>query len=184
MDVIGSIKGQPTPSDQVVLPGADLVNPDLVNLGDSLGADQYSYLFDGHAQTLDHVLVNTAAFDRFSRIAYARSNTDFPESFRNDATRPERLSDHDAVVAYFRLPGAPIVTLNGPATMNVELGTTFTDPGATASDEELGPLPVTVSGSVDPNVAGTYTLSYSATNGYRTTTITRTVIVADTTAWC
>jgi len=32
-------------------------------------------------------------------IAYARSNADFPESLRADATRPERVSDHDAIVA-------------------------------------------------------------------------------------
>lgn len=37
-------------------------------------------------------------------IAYARSNADFPESFRNDANRPERLSDHDMPVAYFTFP--------------------------------------------------------------------------------
>ncbi|HVL66903.1 MAG TPA: lamin tail domain-containing protein [Vicinamibacterales bacterium] len=180
--LVGTIKGQPAPADQVVLTGGDLVNPDLVSLGDGLGADQYSYLFDGNAQTIDHVLVNPPAHSRFSRIAYARVNTDFPESLRADGTRPERLSDHDPVVAYFRLPGTPSLTLNGPHTMTVEAGSTFVDQGAVASDDELGPLAVTVSGSVDTTVPGTNTLTYSATNGYRTTTTTRTVIVVDTTA--
>jgi hypothetical protein len=33
---------------------------------------------------------------------YGRNGADFPESYRNDATRPERVSDHDMPVAYFR----------------------------------------------------------------------------------
>jgi hypothetical protein len=28
-------------------------------------------------------------------------NADFPEIYRNDATRVERFSDHDAAIAYF-----------------------------------------------------------------------------------
>ena len=182
VDMIGTIKGQPTPADQVAAPSGDLVNPDLTNLGDSLAADQYSYVFDGNAQTIDHVLVNEAARRRFSRMAYARSNADFPESLRSDPTRPERLSDHDMPVAYFVLPGVPVITLNGPATMTVEVMSGFVDPGATATDEELGAVPVTVTGFVDARTVGTYVLTYSATNGFRTATVSRTVHVVDTTA--
>jgi hypothetical protein len=126
--VIGTIRGQPTSADQVALASADLVHPDLTNLGDSLNpGDRYSFVFDGNAQTLDHVLVNLRALARFTRLAYPRSNADFPESLRGDDTRPERLSDHDAVVAYFSFPGAPIVTLTGPTPMNVEAFTSFDD---------------------------------------------------------
>jgi len=32
-------------------------------------------------------------------------DTDFPEVYRNDPNRPERLSDHDPLVAYFSLAG-------------------------------------------------------------------------------
>jgi predicted extracellular nuclease len=182
VDVMGTIKGQPTPADQVALASADLVNPDLISLADSLGpSGQYSFVFDGNAQALDHALVNSSAFKRFSRIAYARSNTDFPESLRGDPTRPERLSDHDAIVAYFTFPGAPVVTLNGASPLPVEAFTPFTDPGATAHDDE-GPLAVVVSGSVNTNVPGDYTLTYTATNGYLTTAVTRVVRVRDTIA--
>ena len=91
VDVIGTVKGQPAPADQVALASADLVSPDLTNLADSLRRrGQYSFVFDGNAQALDHAVVNSSAFERFSRIAYARSNTDFPESLRGDPTRPER----------------------------------------------------------------------------------------------
>lgn len=75
----------------------------------------------------------------------------------------------------------PTVTLNGASSVTVECHTSFTDPGATATDSCAGSLPVTVSGSVDVNTPGTYTLSYSANDGTNTTTKTRTVTVVDTT---
>lgn len=182
VDLVGTITGTPTPADNVLLASPDLVNPDLTNVGNALGADQYSFVFDGNAQTLDHILVNAAAMRRFSQMAYARNNADFPESLRGDASRPERLSDHDMPVAYFTLPGAPTLTLQGAQTLTVEAMTPFTDPGAVATDDELGPLPVSVSGVVDTTTPGSYTLTYSATNFFKTTVITRTVNVVDTTA--
>ncbi len=96
---------------------------------------------------------------RVSRFQYARNNADFPESLRGDDTRPERISDHDMPVAYFVFFGAPVVTLAGDATMTIEKCQPFTDPGATAFDDTLGALPVAVSGTIDPNVPGTYTIS-------------------------
>ena len=78
---------------------------------------------------------------------------------------------------------APVVTLNGSATMTAECHTSFTDPGATASDSCDGALSVTVSGSVNVNAVGSYTLTYSATDSSGNTgTATRTVNVVDTTA--
>ena len=103
VDSIGTIKGTPTLSNQVVLASSDLVNP---NLTDLLGmvtpaSEQYSYSFDGNAQVLDHELVSANLLPQLTRIAYARNDADFPESFRNDPNRPERISDHDIAVAYF-----------------------------------------------------------------------------------
>lgn len=106
VDMIGTIKGTPTPASQVVLASGDLVNPDLIDLIDQAAPDQrYSFTFDGNAQTLDHEIVTPNLFRHFSRIHYARSNGDFPEIFRSDANRPERLSDHDMPVAYFKFAG-------------------------------------------------------------------------------
>ena len=77
---------------------------------------------------------------------------------------------------------APVVTVNGASTVNHEQGTTYTDQGATATDAVDGSVPVTTSGSVG-TAAGTYTLTYSATDSSgNAATATRTVIVADTTA--
>jgi hypothetical protein len=68
---------------------------------------QYSFSFDGNAQVLDHELVNSSLLPYFNRIAYARNNGDFPESFRNDPNRPERISDHDMAVAFFKFTPVP-----------------------------------------------------------------------------
>ena len=105
-DPIAAIKGTPTPDDQIVVnESPDLVNPNLINLTDMLPADQrYSFIFEGTPQALDHVMINTAAQSFFKGYAVARSNSDFPESFASDASRPEKNSDHDMPVAYFRLP--------------------------------------------------------------------------------
>jgi uncharacterized repeat protein (TIGR01451 family) len=105
VDVIGTIKGMPAPSDQVLLGSPDLVNPNLAVLVDTLPAAQrYSYIFDGHSQTIDHVLVDSGMLGRVSGFAYARNNADFPESLSMDGARSERLSDHDMPVAYFTFP--------------------------------------------------------------------------------
>jgi hypothetical protein len=56
------------------------------------------------------------------------------------------------------------VTLAGPATLNLECGATFTDPGATALDVCDGVLPVVVTGSVDAHREGSYVLPYTATD--------------------
>ena len=78
---------------------------------------------------------------------------------------------------------APVVTLSGNSSINVEQGTSFTDPGASAQDAVDGVVQVTVSGSVNVDTAGTYILTYTATDSAgNTATVDRTVTVADTTA--
>ncbi len=105
VDAMGTIKGTPPPVNQVVLASSDLVDPDLINLTDQHPAsDRYSFSFDGSAQVLDHILINSNVVSLFNRMQYARVNADFPEIYRSDASRPERLSDHDPEVAYFLLP--------------------------------------------------------------------------------
>ncbi|MFZ1075413.1 MAG: immunoglobulin-like domain-containing protein, partial [Minisyncoccia bacterium] len=60
----------------------------------------------------------------------------------------------------------PTVTLIGAAAMQLNVGDTFVDPGSTASDTVDGNLTskIVETGSVDTATAGTYTLSYSATD--------------------
>jgi uncharacterized protein len=182
VDVLGTIAGAPAPADEVALASSDLVEPNLTNLVERLSPEQrYSFSFDGNAQAIDHVLVNQGMLNRFARLAFARVNADFPEAFRRDITRPERISDHDAPVAFFSFPGAPSIALNGAAEMTVEFKSVFTDPGVTASDP-VYQVTVTTSGSVDTGTLGDYTLTYTASNPFLSASLTRTVHVVDTIA--
>jgi len=77
---------------------------------------------------------------------------------------------------------APVITLNGSSSIDHEQGTTYTDQGATATDNVDSTVSVSTSGTVG-TAAGTYTLTYTATdNAGNAATATRTVTVADTTA--
>jgi uncharacterized protein len=107
VDVIGTIKGTPAAASQVTLASSDLVNPDLTDLIDILpAAQQYSYNFDGNAQTLDHIILNHKALVFLNRFAYARNDSDF--AVKNyESTNELRISDHDQPVAYFNLTLAP-----------------------------------------------------------------------------
>jgi hypothetical protein len=61
---------------------------------------------------------------------------------------------------------APVVSLAGSAAMQLTVGDTFTDPGATATDDTDGTITssVVVSGAVDTATEGLYTLTYTATD--------------------
>ncbi len=108
VDVTNTIRGVPAPPDTVVLSSPAVVNPTLTNVLQLVPADRrYSYTFDGDTQFLDQILVNQPLMTKFNRADIAHSNADFPESYRNDPTRPERISDHDMPVAYFTLPTGP-----------------------------------------------------------------------------
>ena len=84
------------------------------------------------------------------------------------------------VVVSLDLP--PTITLTGSSTINLTVGDTFTDPGATATDNVDGDLTssITTSGSVDTSSAGTYVITYSVTDaaGNAATVVQRIVIVS------
>ena len=80
----------------------------------------------------------------------------------------------------------PAITVDGANPYRIQQGSCspFVDPGATAFDSCAGPKPVTtsISGpggatSVNPAIAGTYTVTYTATDGTNQSTATRTVVV-------
>lgn len=79
---------------------------------------------------------------------------------------------------------APVLTLNGSATMTIEQCDPFNDPGAVAVDAVDGNLSngaIIVTGSVNNSTVGTYVLTYTVRDAQgNTSTTTRTVIVKDT----
>ncbi|MBD3791470.1 MAG: DUF5011 domain-containing protein, partial [Campylobacterales bacterium] len=75
---------------------------------------------------------------------------------------------------------APVVTLNGEATVTITVGDSYSDAGATATDNVDGALSPSKSGSVDTSTAGSYTITWSATDAAGNVgSASRTVIVEE-----
>lgn len=58
-------------------------------------AEQYTYVYEGNSQALDHILVSTSLAKQVSEVDIVHLNAEFLEN--------QRTSDHDPVLAYFRL---------------------------------------------------------------------------------
>ena len=72
---------------------------------------------------------------------------------------------------------APVVTVTG-GDQTISLNGTYTELGATAEDDKDGTLTVSVSGTVNEDLADTYTITYTATDAAGNVgTATRTVYV-------
>jgi len=94
------------------------------------------------------------------------------DSAGNKATQIRPIVRKDVV--------APVITLKGDAKMTIKAGTAYTEPGYTAMDNIQGDMTaqVQISGAVNIYHAGTYTLTYTATDDYgNTATVERTVVV-------
>ena len=167
VDMIGTIKGTPSPNDQTVVPGdgADLVNPDQTDLVEMLTPGQrYSFTFDGNAQVLDHILVDPNALALLSRFAYARDDADF--AVKNYELANElRLSDHDQPVAYFTIP--PPCTITCPDNISRS-----NDPNHCGAVVTFAPTTTGTCGTINCSPAsgsnfpvGTTTVSCGATAG-------------------
>lgn len=76
----------------------------------------------------------------------------------------------------------PVITLNGEAAIQLEAGSEYIEAGATAEDDVDGEVSVSISGSVDINKLGEYTLTYTAVDSSgNSANESRTVTVVDTT---
>jgi len=74
---------------------------------------------------------------------------------------------------------APVISLNGPTSIDIVYGTVYEDMGAVAEDSADGSVTVSIAGSVDINTMGSYSLIYSAVDseGNVALQVTRTVTV-------
>lgn len=76
---------------------------------------------------------------------------------------------------------APVITLLGDASISIEAGQPFVDPGATAADDLDGDLTddIVVGSDLDVNTIGTYTVTYDVMDaaGNAATQVTRTITV-------
>ncbi|WP_438444632.1 immunoglobulin-like domain-containing protein [Gorillibacterium sp. sgz5001074] len=100
------------------------------------------------------------------------------------ANNVARIDDF-TVAALTGLPAdtvKPVITLAGQPTVTVQKGSTYTDPGATASDDRDGDLTSRIvrTGTVDTGMPGTYLFRYNVRDaaGNAASEVIRTVIVS------
>jgi predicted extracellular nuclease len=100
----------------------------LTNLWyDAPAGEAYSYKFNGHLQTLDHIAVTAGLKSKLKDMRYIHLDNDVYERIPNNGTG---ISDHDPPLATFEAPnaGASVSTPgtisgNVPATLALTLGT-------------------------------------------------------------
>ena len=175
-------------------------NISIITSADSYGSDIAMSTSDGITYTLDHTFVSGEEF-KFRRDGSwdanwgdnhsADGNADFNSA--NNISAPGvgayniEFSLENLNYVFTSLDEtAPVITLVGDAEITVEVGSTYTDLGATASDNYDGDITadiVTVN-NVDTSVIGSYTVTYNVSDdaGNAASEVTRTVSVTDTTA--
>lgn len=100
VDVIGQVTGLPDPLGALIL-AVDVLDPPLTDWVAWLpAAERYSYVFDGDAEVLDHVLTTRAADPWVASVAFGRGNADAPQALEDDPSTAARSSDHDGLVLY------------------------------------------------------------------------------------
>lgn len=103
VDVVGIITGTHDPAEAVMAPESDIVEPDLINQITRLPADeQYSYMFNGSFQILDHILTTQALDGYVTDAQYGRSNADALTIYAEEDNGAIRSSDHDGLVVYIQ----------------------------------------------------------------------------------
>ncbi len=132
----------------------------------------------------------------YGTICFGGTTTYFANGSNDDmGTSASTVVDLDETAADFFEIGtcstvdttAPVISLNGASPMDVALGATFSDPGASATDNVDGDISanIIVGGSVDTAVAGSYQLTYNVSDaaGNAAVQVIRTVnVVSDTVA--
>jgi predicted extracellular nuclease len=100
-DVIGQIAGTATQleNEYWTLP-IFASNPLTQAVHTLVASEQYSFVFGGSAQLLDHALLNDKALLLTNEIQFARGQSDINPSFSADNTTSERVSDHDGFVLF------------------------------------------------------------------------------------
>ncbi len=194
-DIMGIVRGDQVPENEAITWVASPVATPLVDGSDLIAdpAERYSYVFEGSAQTLDHVVVNEAlvtdAAVSDAIIEHARINADFGVHNFGVAGTAIRTSDHDPVrlsirlvadssgpeVGYTLTPAAPDGD-NGWHTSDVGVHWTVVDPETTVT---------TTTGCEDSTLSSdtagaTYTCSATSSGG--TTSVTTVSIKRDATA--
>ncbi len=113
VDVVNQISGQPSLGAQIEV--QPIVEPPMSKLSELLPpTERYSYVFNGHAQLLDHCLSSELEGLQVNDMQFVRGNADNPTTLQNDASTPLRASDHDGLVVYLGLADSLQLNLPSP----------------------------------------------------------------------
>ncbi len=120
VDVFNQISG--LPSEGALLEVVDITDPPLVHYNSWLpDSQQYSYVYRGNAQMIDHCLSTHLSEDLTATdFAFVRGNTDLPEG-AGSSNSPFGISDHDGFVLFLEVingstsapPSPPSVSPSG-----------------------------------------------------------------------
>ena len=103
VDVVGQIAGTSVEADNLVWQPSP-VYPKLTNQVEAISAqEQYSFVFGGSAQVLDHALTSSNLSNLVTGFEYARGNADSPASLVNNDESALRASDHDGLVVFIQM---------------------------------------------------------------------------------
>jgi hypothetical protein len=128
------------------------------------GSRPYAYVVNGNSSLAD--FYSSSGIARISLLTFGSQNNADNGAFINSLRALDQT--------------APVVTLNGSTELTIAHGSSYTEPGATASGGTSATP--TITGSVNPNAVGTYVLTYVATDAAGNVgRATRTVRVVDQT---
>ncbi|MEK6748831.1 MAG: hypothetical protein AABY83_06450 [Pseudomonadota bacterium] len=68
--------------------------------------ERYTYIHEGNAQQLDHMLINDTAKELSAAANILHANADFPAVWANDYHHPWRVADHDIIELRLQIAGA------------------------------------------------------------------------------
>ncbi|CAM2006896.1 hypothetical protein [Acanthopleuribacter pedis] len=164
VDALGQISGIPDPLGSLV-PATVVVDPPLRNHVLDLPAEErYSFVFDGSANALDHVLSSQNGTCLVSGVQYARGNADMPRDLDEDGATAARSSDHDGIVAFIGPRPSLNVTPTAGLTVD-ESGTTTAMLQVSLSAAPSGDVTVTVTSSdTGEATVDTAMLTFNSTN--------------------
>lgn len=93
------------------------------------------------------------------------------------ACNKDEINNTDTKIGISRVTFFPLIALKGADIMTVPLGGTYTEPGVTATEGGAA-IPYTSTPAVNTNVAGTYSVTYTATNkdGFSASVIRRVTV--------
>lgn len=111
VDVLGIISG--VSGGDAEFPGASIVSPPLQNMAEAeIAVEQYSYVYEGAAQLLDHCLTNGLEPALQVRdFEFARGNADAAAAFASNPVLATRTSDHDGFVLYLATDATIVSTV-------------------------------------------------------------------------